>query len=272
MGWQTQNFLVELRTPALQDRLLRLAALRSDDVVVDLGAGHGELTDLLRRHCRRVIAVEDDPRLARILRHRFAEEPKVLVREQDLFQMRLPREPYKVVANIPFDATARLVSRLTSARHAPTEAHLVMQREAAERIVGVPRQTLFGLVRQPWFEPRIVHRFRRTDFAPRPRVDIVLLRLRKRGPPLVSDHLRAFFIQFVTYSFVCCRRTVACTLDELIGHGRTRRLARSVGNLDVPPSCVPPHAWIAVFEAIAADDEVRWRVRGVLARRPRRLP
>src|SRR5215510_1463281 len=82
---------------------------------------------------------------------------------------------------------AAIVSRLTAASNPPRDAYLVVQREAAERFVGKPRPTLVAALLMPWFEASIVHRFRATDFAPAPRVDVVMLRLHKRGPPFVRD-------------------------------------------------------------------------------------
>src|SRR5205085_10504107 len=142
----------------------------ADDLVLDLGAGRGSLTAALARRCGRVVAVENDPGLAAALRRRFADQSNVVVREDDVTRMRLPRQPYKVVANLPFDGTARLLSRLTSATYAPIDSYLAVQREAAARLL---EGSLFGLLRRPWFEASIVYRFRRLDFAPPPRVDVV---------------------------------------------------------------------------------------------------
>jgi 23S rRNA (adenine-N6)-dimethyltransferase len=115
---------------------------------------------------------------------RFAGHGNVFVRTDDALAVRLPRVQYKVVANIPFDITARLVRRLTSATYAPSDSYLVVQREAAQRLVG---STLLANSIKPWFEPTIMHHFKRTDFAPPPRVEVVFLRLRKCGPPLVRE-------------------------------------------------------------------------------------
>lgn len=271
MAWHTQNFL-QLRKHALGERLLDLASVGPRDLVLDLGAGHGELTERLAQRARRVIAVEHDPRLAAALRQRFAGCPNVVIQEADILQVRLPRQPYTVVANIPFDGTARLLSRLTGARHAPEASHIVVQRAAAARILGWPRQTLFAVLRHPWFEPRVVHQFRRTDFAPSPRVDVVFLRLRKRGPPLVAESDAAFYRAFVTFCFLAPTRTVRETLAALVGQQRSARLARAMRLApEAPPSAVPFEVWLGLFQALADDAAVRRRVQG--ARRPAwRLP
>ncbi|MGN6672503.1 MAG: rRNA adenine N-6-methyltransferase family protein, partial [Thermomicrobiales bacterium] len=82
--------------------------------------------------------------------------------------------------------TAAIVTRLTSAPWPPEDMHLVVQREAAYRVMGHGRESHFSLLLKPWFAPAITYAFRRADFTPQPRVDAVLLHLRKRGPPLVA--------------------------------------------------------------------------------------
>jgi 23S rRNA (adenine-N6)-dimethyltransferase len=257
-AWQTQNFL---HKRALVDRLLNLAAIGPADLVLDLGAGRGLITERLAERCRRVIAVENDPGLAAGLRRRFASHSNVTIHEADLLRMRLPRQPYSVFANIPFDGTARLLGRLTSATYAPDASYLVVQREAAARIVGWPRETLFSLLRKPWFEAEVIHRFLRTDFIPQPRVDVVFLRLHKRGPPLVPEVQAAFYRDFLTACFRSSERSVLSTLQRLLGRQRSMRLARAA---DLPPTvgpaAVPLQVWLALFQAVARDDGLRRRL------------
>jgi 23S rRNA (adenine-N6)-dimethyltransferase len=251
VAWQTQNYLYR---SSKVDRVVRAADIRTDDVVLDLGAGHGELTAHLAGRCRRVIAVELDPRLAARLRLRFAGAPNVSVREDDALATRLPREPYKVVANIPFGITARLIRRLTSAKYPPADAYLAVQREAAERVLGWPSETLFGMLTKPWFEASIMHRFRRTDFRPIPRVDVVFLRLRKRGPPLVSAAEADFYRNLVTFSFMAAKPTVEAALAPLVGHRRLRLLGLAP---HATPSNVPVETWIALTRALSPSREIR---------------
>jgi 23S rRNA (adenine-N6)-dimethyltransferase len=257
-AWQTQNFL---HKRALVDRLLNLAAIGPEDLVLDLGAGGGIITERLAQRCRRVIAVENDPGLAAGLRRRFAAHNNVIVCEDDVLRMRLPRQTYTVFANVPFDGTARLLGRLTSATYAPEASYLVVQREAAARILGWPRETLFSLLRKPWFEAEVIHRFQRTDFIPRPRVDVVFLRLRKRGPPLVANAHAAFFRDFLTACFVSPDRSAADTLHRLLGRQRSVRLQRaSELPLAAPPSAVPFRIWLELFGAVAHDEALQRRL------------
>jgi 23S rRNA (adenine-N6)-dimethyltransferase len=85
--------------------------VRARDVVVDLGAGEGALTDSLARTGARVLAVELHPRRADELRRRFA-GTRVAVIEVDLGVFRWPGHPFRVVANPPYDGVNALVRRL----------------------------------------------------------------------------------------------------------------------------------------------------------------
>jgi 23S rRNA (adenine-N6)-dimethyltransferase len=258
---RSQNFF---RSSVLVDRLLDASDIRSTDLVLDLGAGSGVISACLARRGCQVVAVEKDACLAERLRLRFAEVPNVQVRHSDILRMCLPNRPYKVFSNIPFDATSAIVSRLT---HAAAEAegeaeaeaadmYLVVQREAAERFIGAPWTTLQAVLLFPWFEASVVHTFRRTDFAPAPRVDVVMLRLRKRGPPLLASSDAQLYRDFVICLFS------GHPLRLLVGKRRAERLTRALDIFDASPMRIPAPRWLQLFCAAlsAARDELRWSV------------
>ena len=125
-----------LTNRSLIDRLLDRSGIDAGDTVLEIGAGGGAITERLARRCRRVVAIERDPRLADRLRRRFAGCPSVAIHEGDFLCLPLPDTRYKVFANIPFNITTAIVTRLTAAPRPPEEAHLVVQREAADRFLG----------------------------------------------------------------------------------------------------------------------------------------
>lgn len=143
----SQNFL---KSSALVDRLLATSSIQPGELVLDLGAGTGTLTDRLVNWGCNVIAVEKELSLTSLLGKRFAQTRHVQILQCDVLHMPLPACNYKVFSNIPFDVTASIVSRLTRAKNAPEEAYLVMQRESAERFIGSPRCTLISALTFPW--------------------------------------------------------------------------------------------------------------------------
>jgi 23S rRNA (adenine-N6)-dimethyltransferase len=271
--WRSQNFL--LRATGLA-RLIERSGLDREDVVYEIGAGTGILTELLAVRVARVIAIEKDEALCQRLLQRFGRRPNVSVRCADFLEHRLPNAAYKVFANPPFDITAAIVSKLTSAAVPPNDAFLAVQREAAERYLGRPRVTLVSLVIFPFFETTIIHRFTREDFVPAPGVDVVMLRLRKRGPPLLAYSQRQLYRDFVSACFMAWRPTTGAALRRQLGASVASRLLTDVG-LDPQerPSDVPLATWLELFARFARlPRDIHARVAGAgdrLSRQQRRL-
>lgn len=243
----SQNFL---RDPRLVTSLLDTFPLASDSIVYEIGPGKGILTEQLALRYKRVVAVEIDPRLAESLRRTFADRPNVTIYQGDFLRYRLPHEQYRVIANIPFNITSAIVTKLTAAQCPPEDAYLTMQREAADMFVGKPHESLRTILLKPWFQIEVVHHFQRTDFMPAPRVDVVMLRLRKRGPPLVRRADRQRFRDFVTHAFTAWQPTVEQSLKRIC----TRRQLACIQTgldfaIDVTPTSLTLEQWIKVFES-----------------------
>jgi 23S rRNA (adenine-N6)-dimethyltransferase len=242
-----QNFL---RSPHLVDRLLDRAGIGGDDLVIEIGPGRGVITTRLAARCRQVLAVEHDPLLAEELRVRLARAPNVALFVGDFLHFPLPLTAYKVFANIPFNITAAIVGKLTSGASPPVEAHLAMQREAAARFLGLPRETLIAVLLKPWFEPDVVHHFRPRDFNPAPGVEVVLLRLKRRDVPLVAASDAARFGDLATYVFTAWQPTVRAALARVLPRGTVTAIERAGGvALDRAPSEMPFPDWVALADA-----------------------
>src|SRR5258708_3512832 len=263
--WRTQNFL---RDPRLAEHLVRRSGISSGDVVYDLGAGTGVLTAALAQRATRVVGLEADPALVERLRIRFKDQTNVVVRQADIRSYPLPRAEHVVFASPPFDITADLVRKLTTAPVPPRDAYLVLQREAAERYTGSPRQTLAALQIAPWFSIDVLHRFHRTDFAPAPAVDIVLVQIHKRGPPLVRAAAARSYRDLIAATFTTWRPSVGESLSFVIGPRPAARLLLAAGiDPGSRPSAIPFTAWLTLYERFGAlPDGLRSRVRGADAR------
>lgn len=246
--WRTQNFIKLSAIEPILDR----TGIGPGDVVLDIGAGRGAVTTALAARGARVMAIEMDPGLCLGLRHRFAAQPRVEVVCADVLGVRLPVGPYKVFANPPFDIVTAVVTKLTEAPVPPTDGYLVMQTEAADRYRGHPFETLYALLFKPWFAPTIVHRFHRNDFRPAPSVDVVMLRLRKRGPPLVDPSERRLYRDLVTACFTAWQPSIATALARAVG---TRAARQILAQVAVEPSARPSEvhftAWLDLFAAFA---------------------
>ncbi|HZU68165.1 MAG TPA: 23S ribosomal RNA methyltransferase Erm [Ktedonobacteraceae bacterium] len=238
-----------LKDSCLVTSLLARCDINSNDVVYEIGPGKGIITEQLALRCKQVVAIEIDPCLTTMLRQRFASTPDVIIREGDFLEYHLPRKPYKVFANIPFNITAAIVTKLTLEENPPEDAYLVMQKEAAERFLGKPHESLYSVLLKPWFEVELLHRFRRKDFTPPPHVDVVMLRLRKRGPPLVNRADRQCFRDFVVHSFTAWQPTLGHILKDIFTRPQLKHIRRELEiDLDATPTSLTFEQWLNLFE------------------------
>jgi 23S rRNA (adenine-N6)-dimethyltransferase len=149
------------------------ALVRPGDLVLDLGAGTGELTRPLLEAGARVVAVELHPGRVRALRETFGRT--VTVVHADLRDLRLPRQPFRVVASPPYQLTTDVVATLMGSERL-LSADLVLQRSAVRRLATAPP----GGRHARRYRLEVGRPVPRSAFSPPPRVDSAVLRVRRR--------------------------------------------------------------------------------------------
>lgn len=173
--------------------------IRKNDIVLDIGAGSGAITDALSRRARSIVAYEPEAQVAVKLRANMAYRANVEVVERDFLQVELPLAPYKVFSNIPFHLSSKIVRKLTTSDRPPKSVYLIVQKQFAQKMLtdGNHFHGALGMAIAPWWVPRIRRPLRRTDFTPPPAVDTVLLELKPRETPLLPRELITDYMQFV---------------------------------------------------------------------------
>lgn len=228
---RSQHFL---RSRSLAAELVANACVGGDDLVVDLGAGTGCLTAELARVARRVIAVELDPALAEGLRGRWS---NVDVVHGDAMEMALPREPFSVVANVPFHQTTAILHRLLDDPSTQLRrADLVVEWGVAHKYAVPWPSSVKGVLWGATYEAAVTRRLSRHAFAPPPSVDAGVLVWRRRSIPLVAADLLAGYHRFVARGFRHGVRSVA-----------SRRGLERIGGDAVIARDLDAHQWSALF-------------------------
>lgn len=244
----SQHFL---RDAATARALVRRMALPPGGFVFEAGAGDGLLTEALADAGFRVLAIEKDERLCGLLRQRLAGRPNVACRRADFLMFPLPTTPYCVVSNVPYAITAALVRKLLHAARPPDDAMLIVQREAAEKFAGTPRETQFSLLHKPWFAITIAGSLRRRDFVPPPRVASALLRIERRDPPLVATTHASAYRSFITTTFGHGAPEVTRALRRYLTAPQVKRLGRDLGfSRDCRASQLTFDQWLNVFRFV----------------------
>jgi 23S rRNA (adenine-N6)-dimethyltransferase len=242
----SQNFLVDRRAI---DALVHGSGAGRGDLAVDIGAGNGLISEALARRGAQVLAIERDPALARRLRAKFATWPTVSVLEDDVLTAPLPAGRFRVVANIPFGITTKILRRLLD-HDGLVRADLIVQAEVARKRGARGRGTLLNACWEPWFEFGTGARIPATAFRPVPRVDTAVLIVTRRDPPLLDPAARRDYTDFVTAAFEGARPTVASALPRAIPRARFAGLASELGfAAGALPSELGADQWAGLFLA-----------------------
>ena len=213
-----QNFLAD---PNLLDAIVRDAGLSPADVVLEVGAGEGVLTERLAAAAGHVHSVEIDrglePSLAAV-----AALPNVDLHWGDAIKLDLAPltpAPTAMVANLPYSVATPLLLRTIELLPSLARWTVMVQREIADRLRAAPGSRTYGspsVIAQLACEVELVRKVDPAVFKPRPRVDSAILRLRRTGPaadPATRDLVRA--------AFAHRRKSLARSLE----HGRKGSLA-----------------------------------------------
>ncbi|MBV9349462.1 MAG: 23S ribosomal RNA methyltransferase Erm [Patescibacteria group bacterium] len=263
----SQNFL---RNAELVQKLIKKSSLSREDVVIEIGAGRGIITDALAAICKKVIAIEADTLLAATLRKRFKATPNVEVISSDVLHYNLPKAQYKIFSNIPFNITADIIKKINDASNPPMDTYLIVQEEAAKKYAGQPyaKESLFSVLHKPLFRFELVHRFHKTDFSPIPHVNSVLLRIQRLNETLIDLKKIALFRDFVAVGFTR-NPHLKKAYKNIFGHTQFLKLAN---NLRFSPNANPTdlsfEQWLAMFNyfLVGVDTFRQSRVIGSLKR------
>lgn len=190
------------------------ADLSAEDTVLEIGPGLGTLTSILLARAGRVVAVEFDPALARKLPGQFPGKD-LSVHNEDFLKFDLSVLPagYKVVANVPYYITAKIISRLLGAANKPAVAVLLVQKEVAERLAAGPGDmSVLAVSAQVASEVTLGPIVPAEYFTPPPKVDSQVVVLTTRAQSVLDGIDEAAFYQVVKAGFSERRKKLRSSL------------------------------------------------------------
>ena len=208
-----------LKDPEILADIAEAAELTGDDVVLEIGPGLGTLTSRLLARANSVTAVEFDADLARKLPGQFPGK-KLTVVNQDILQFDLNQLPknYKVVANVPYYITSKIVEKLMTAENKPSIAVLLVQKEVAERIAAeAGNMSVLSVSVQIFAEAELDIEVPRQFFTPPPKVDSQVVVLRTRNNPLITPEDQRDFFRIVKAGFSAKRKKLRSSLSGGLG-------------------------------------------------------
>ncbi|GAB3944876.1 ErmE/ErmH/ErmO/ErmR family 23S rRNA (adenine(2058)-N(6))-methyltransferase [Micromonospora vulcania] len=246
----SQNFLVDRAAVA---RMVRAADPDPDGLLLEVGAGRGQLTRPLAAHCGRLAAYEVDPAAGRELAAVCAALPNVEHRQTDFLAAEPPPEPFAVVGNIPWSLTSAVV-RWCLAAPRLRSATLLTQLEYARRRGGdYGRWTRLTVATWPEVGWRLAGRVPRTAFRPVPTVDGGILRIERRAEPLLAPDALPAYRRLVTVGFEGVGGSLAASLRRQYPPARVAAALRATRIApDTPVGYVWPEQWLVLFRLLHA--------------------
>jgi len=254
-----QNFLLDGN---LLDSIVRLAAPRPEEELLEVGPGFGALTGRLLKTGAKLTAIEFDRRLAAYLREKYKDVPGFRLIEADacrvdydeLFPAGLR---YRVIANLPYAISSVFIARISAAANPPEEMLLMLQLEMAERLAAAPRSKNYGALSvrlQLACEVGIERRVPPEVFLPPPAVESAVVRLRRRAGEGPSREERRRLDSMLNLLFSQRRKQMGKVLGG--SYGRERSLAALAAAGIAPetrPDAVPPELFLRLSKELDAE-------------------
>lgn len=261
-----QNFLIDLN---LMRKLVAAADVCPADVLLEVGAGTGSLTEMLLAGGARVVAVEIDRGLQRVLAERFAGERALTLIGEDVLagkhvisprviealaaQAPGPNGGRKLVANLPYQVATPLLVELLLAPCPLSLMVCTIQKEVGERLSAAPRSEAYGpvsILMDALAEVETIAELPPRAFWPRPKVDSVMVRIRPRPAAAVEVENPAAFAAFVQRAFQQRRKMLRRALRDWEDGAALAALDRCGFNPRARPEELSPQQWRTLYRSL----------------------
>jgi 16S rRNA (adenine1518-N6/adenine1519-N6)-dimethyltransferase len=253
-----QHFLTDRHT---LERIVDALAPGRDDTVVEIGPGRGALTDLLSARCRRLIALEIDRDLVKLLTARYEDRPQVEIIEGDALEAdwsAMTGPSYLLAGNLPYYITTPLIFRILESPR-PKRAVLLVQREVADRLTATPGTGDYGALSvnvQVSAAVKTVGRVSAGAFHPRPKVDSAIVLLTPLEQPWLGAGEETPFRKFVQAAFSMRRKQLIRILRDAMGLDADEA-ATLLSRLHIAgsrrPETLPPAEFVQLFRAVTGQ-------------------
>ncbi len=222
MKFKAKKFLgqVFLKDKKILSLIAKSLEIHSKETILEVGAGYGNLTEFILKEIKnkgKIIAIEKDKELIKVLREKFGEEKKLEIisgdiREIDLEKFLQEKKINKIVANLPYYLTGFFLRNLLDLKKYPSRVVLMLQKEVAEKILS-PKSNFFSLSFSLVAKVKKIKIVNREKFSPKPKVDSLILKidfLKKQK----SFSFRQEFFSFLKKCFSHPRKTLLSNLKR----------------------------------------------------------
>jgi 16S rRNA (adenine1518-N6/adenine1519-N6)-dimethyltransferase len=234
-----QHFLHDRR---FRQRIVAALTVGQDDLVCEIGAGRGAMTELLAARARQVAALEIDLALVQTLREKYANKPSIEVLKADILRTGLADlcrrhqcENCYVFGNLPYYITSPILHHLLDEAAWIKGMGFVVQREVADRLTALPGSRSYGyltVLTQLATKPRFEFGIPPGAFSPPPKVDSALVTFEMKSDGLPPEDRKAL-LEFVKLCFARKRKNLLNNLQPVYPR---QRVEAELAALSLPPT------------------------------------
>lgn len=222
-----QNFLLDKN---IITNIINSLSLSSDDVILEIGPGHGEITKALvgkaclaGRQAKKVFACEIDKRLALGLEKELSEYPNVEIINLDFLKLDLKnifdkaQKKIKIFGNLPYYISSPIITHLFQNKEYIDSAYLTLQKEFVRRIISTTDSSAKGAFTffvQYHSRPSLIFDISKNCFRPIPKVDSSFIKLEMKKSALDKDDEELFF-KIIRRAFCQRRKSLKNSLKTL---------------------------------------------------------
>ncbi len=222
-----QNFLID--DVALQD-IVDGANIEQNDLVIEIGPGLGSLTKLLLEKAKKVICIELDKKMVRILKERFVAYNNFEIINEDVLRINLNElikteidndsniNNIKVVANLPYYITTPIIMKLVENNLNIQNITVMIQKEVAERLIAIPGTKETGAITYTIYyycEGSKIREVENTCFIPEPEVISEVINLKLREKPAVQVKDKKVMFNIIKSAYMQRRKTLLNSLTSV---------------------------------------------------------
>lgn len=219
-----QNFIVNA---GICPKIVQASGINSEFGVIEIGPGFGVLTNELAAVAKKVVAIEVDDRLPKVLSETLAQHSNVKIILSDVLKCDLnklindemPNMPVAVCANLPYYITSPIIMKILEERLNIEHLTVMVQKEAADRICAKVATRAAGAVSYAvnyYANPQVLFTVSPGSFYPPPKVTSAVIRLQLHKTPPVMPENEAFMFKIIRGAFSQRRKTAANAISAVL--------------------------------------------------------
>ncbi len=257
-----QNFLI---SQEVVEKIVDCSEITKEDLVIEIGPGLGTLTKYLLEKAGKVICIELDTKMLKILEDRFSLYNNFEIINEDVLKVDLKNiiktekentkiKNAKIVANLPYYITTPIIMKLLEEKLDLESITVMIQKEVADRLIAIPGQKNTGAITYTVYyyaTSEGIMEVPNNSFIPEPEVTSKVIKLNIRKEPVVKPKDKEKMFKIIKYAFTQKRKTLLNSLTNNKIFNNKQKGIEILNSLEINENIRPEELTLQQFEKIS---------------------